>query len=274
MTQQSDLRIHFSLTRQPFSPMLKTGELYVRPCMDEMAEQMEFAIANGFYYTVLGEVGAGKSTALSYALSRLGGKRFEIVSVVGCTASFPELCRQVLIGMNVSVRTGQLSRLLKTIGEAFASIFESGRTPVVVIDEAHLFNQEVFQQLHVVSQQVPAGKTPVPLVLCGQELLFERLSGPFSKPLMSRIMDGCNLSGMSQAECAEYIEHHLGRLCGGRSGIFDQKAVVALSQSTAGIPRRINETALLAMRNAMRAGRTEVVLEDVRKASGNWWDKR
>ena len=44
-----------------------------------------------------------------------------------------------------------------------------------------------------------------PIVMCGQDILFEKAASPFSKPLMSRVMDGHRLSGMSIPETSEYI---------------------------------------------------------------------
>lgn len=274
MVNNNDIRTHYRLSRQPFLASLKAKDFYIRPCMDSISDGLSFAIASGLYYTIIGDVGAGKSTALSYALSRLPGKRYEIVSIIGCSASFPEVLRQLLFSMNSHIKTGQISKLLKCVQDCFSSYRESGRIPLITIDEAHLFNNDVFQQLHVISQQVPSGQAPIPMVLCGQELLFERISGPLCKPLMSRIMDGFNIAGMGQSECIEYINHHVCTLSGGSPDIFDEKAAVAIAQASAGIPRKINELCLLAMRNAMENDRTTVLVEDVRRANGSWWDRR
>lgn len=138
--------------------------------------------------------------------------------------------------------------------------------------EHHLFNADVFAQLHIISQMKRVERT-VPIILCGQESLFERIQGPFVKPLMSRVMDGFLLSGMSQAECGEYIDHQIRTIAGGRAGLFDDTAVIAVSQAFGGIQRKINIICLLAIEKSMHAGRFSVTADDMRLASRKWWEK-
>lgn len=273
MKNDSDVRTWFRLTRMPFSAVPKASELYLRQSMTELADKVRFAIDSGMCCMIIGDVGSGKSSSLDYAASKLDRKRYEPIRIIAGAWAFTELLRQCMASLNIVTRTSQQATMLRQISEAYASIRESGKTPVLFIDEASLLLPEVFQQLHLLSYQNMStqGKS-TPIVMCGQEILFEKMASPFSKPMMSRIVDGCNLSGMSIQETGEYIRHHLCTLAGGKGDMFTENALIAVHQASGGLPRQINSVCLRAMQIAMKAGADQVDHETVRKATRKWWE--
>lgn len=272
--RNDDLRIWFRLTGMPFAVNVSPCDLYLRDCMTEVSDKIRFAIDSGLFFMLIGDVGSGKTSTLSYAISKLNGKRYEPVRVIAGAWSFTELLRQCMASLGIFTRTSQQSTMLKQISEAYASIREAGKTPVMFIDEASLLLPEVFQQIHLLSNQAmtSAGKT-TPLVLCGQEALFEKANNVFCKPFMSRILDGYQLRGLSMQECKDYINHQIYDICKGPQDLFDDNAKIAVFQATGGIPRRINEMCLKAMKIAMDGERRQVSPEQVRLAARNWWEK-
>jgi general secretion pathway protein A len=273
MDRQTDLRVWFGLKRQPFAPIPKPEDLFLRPCMEKIREDIEFAVGNSLFYTVIGDVGAGKSTVMRYSLASLPEKRYTVLPLIGGNWSFVELLRQCMACMGIFTRTTQQSTMLRSIYEGYAAIRDDGKTPVIFIDEANLFQQDVFNQLHLLSQQELRDGRVTPIVMCGQDSLFDRLRSPFSKPLLSRILNGHNLCGMEQDETSHYVAHHIQNLAGGGDDIFGETSLIAIHQSAGGIPRRINELCLLSMRAAMEAGQHSVSAENVRQANKAWWEK-
>lgn len=273
MKENADIRTWFRLTRMPFSQQLKPSELYMRQSMLDMASKVRFAIDSGLCFMVIGDVGSGKSSTLDYMAGGLDSKRYEPVRIIAGAWGFTELLRQVMSSLNIVTRTSQQATMLRQISEAYVSIRESGKTPVLFIDEAGLLSSEVFQQLHLLcNQSMTSSGRQTPIVMCGQDILFEKAASPFSKPLMSRVMDGHRLSGMSIPETSEYIGHHICTLAGGRRDIFDDNALIAVHQSSAGIPRQINEICLKAMSIAMQHEQTQITPDMVRKATSKWWE--
>lgn len=266
-----DMRLWFGLKKVPFSQEVKEDDMFLRPCMEEIGERVAFSAHHGMMFAVIGDVGAGKSTAMRYALSRLPKKQYHVLQMTGGSWSFTELLRSCSLSMNAYTRTSQQTMMLKQISEGYAAIRESGATPILFIDEAQLFQQDVFRQLHLLAQPFPSSRI-VPVVMCGQESLIDKLSDPFCKPLMSRIIDGYNIHAMGIEEYRSYMTHQV-EVIGGTSGIFDEAALTVIHQSTAGLPRRVNETALLAMKEAMDRGSHTVSAEMVRMVSKKWWEK-
>ena len=159
-----DMRIWFGFRRLPFSQEVKADEMFLRPCMEEVCDRVAFAAQQGLMFAVIGDVGAGKSTALRYTFSRLPKKQYSVLQMTGGSWSFTELLRSCSNSMNVYTRTSQQTMMLKQIADGYASIRESGATPLLFIDEAHLFQQDVFRQLHLLAQPFPTSRV-VPVVL-------------------------------------------------------------------------------------------------------------
>lgn len=269
----NDLRTWFRLARMPFGVNVPPDDMYLRQSMIDVSEKIRFAIDSELFFMLIGDVGSGKTSTLSYAVSKLNGKRYEPVRVIAGAWSFTELLRQCMASLGIFTRTSQQATMLRQISEAYSSIRESGKTPVMFIDEASLLLPEVFQQIHLLGNQAmsTSGKT-TPLVLCGQEALFEKANNAFCRPFMSRVIDGYQLRGLSMQESNDYIDHQLYDLCKGPEDIFDENAKKAVFQATGGIPRRINEMCLKAMKLAMDGEHRQVTPELVRLAARNWWE--
>lgn len=267
-----DLRNWFGFKKMPFAVDVSTKDIFLRECMPTISNKIRFAIQNSFYYVVIGDVGSGKSTALRYALSQLPPKQYEVLSIVAGNRSFSELLRQVASALGAATRAFQPTTILRFIYEGYASLRESGLTPVLFIDEAHLMPREALCQIHLLSQQSVNDTKVTPIILCGQESLFDSLRYPACKPIMSRVLDGFNLKSMSNEECNQYIMHQICNIGGGSDDIFDDLALKAIYQSSGGIPRKINAICILAMQKAMENQQTSVSPDVIREVTRNWWE--
>lgn len=270
--KSADIRNWFGFKKMPFAVDVSTKDIFLRECMPVISSKIRFAIQNSFYYVVIGDVGSGKSTALRYALSQLPPKQYEVLSVVAGNRSFSELLRQISSSIGVPTKAFQATTILGCIYDGYASLRESGLSPVIFIDEAHLIPREVLCQIHLLSQQSVNDTKITPIILCGQETLFDSLRYPSCKPIMSRVLDGFNLKSMSNEECNQYIIHQVCNIGGAHEDIFDDLSLKAIYQSSGGIPRKINAICLLALHKAMENQQTSVCPDVIREVTRNWWE--
>ncbi|AEV28930.1 type II secretory pathway, component ExeA (predicted ATPase) [Sphaerochaeta pleomorpha str. Grapes] len=264
----TDIRTFYGFRQTPFSPDIRPDQMYLLSGMVEISKRIQFAVQNNMYFTVIGDVGAGKSTSLRYALHQLPQKSYQVIDLVGGQWGFVEVLRQCMASLGIHTRTNQPSSMLRQIHEVFDLIRNDGKRPVLFVDEAHLFQTDVFAQLHLISQQNLAKA----IVMCGQDGLFEKLRNPQARPLMNRVIDGYNLRNLTQDECFGYIDHHLKVIGGCNSDIFEKPALIAIGQVSAGIPRNINSVCLLALGYGMDHGTTSISAETIRNVSRNWWE--
>lgn len=269
--KSTDMRNYFGFRSYPFAADVKVENMYKLASMVEISNGIEFAVQQSMYFAIIGDVGSGKTTALRYSLSQFPQKKYSIINIVGGDYSFIELMRHTMACLGIYTRTTQQTLMLRSIYNALEALRSEAKTPILCLDEAHLLQTPVYSQLHLLSQQSHQQPKVMPMVICGQEGLYEKLNSYHARPIMSRVINGYNLKSLSQDECICYIQHQLSSIGGGDNDIFDQTALIAVTQASGGLPRRINAICLKALKNAMDCGRRSVIAEDVRNASKEWW---
>jgi type II secretory pathway predicted ATPase ExeA len=85
--------------------------------------------------------------------------------------------------------------------------------------------------------------------MLGQPLLRRTLSLQIHEPLRQRVAVHYHLEGLSREELDGYVAHQL-KAGGVKQPLFDETARQALYQATKGILRKVNKTALIALRLA------------------------
>ncbi len=160
------------------------------------------------------------SELISYITTMLGGQDFE----------------------EESAHVG-LDRILLAFESSLASHANSGRHPVIVIDEAHLIdNQDVLQSLQLLMNF--RQDTPFTLLLAGQPTLLSRISRipEFDEQIGVKSL----LAPFSRDETAEYIAFRLNE-AGCESSAFDRSAIDEIHELSGGVPRLINRLADLTL---------------------------
>ena len=262
---------YFECSKPPFPQMLSTKDLFMLPQLKVVAEMTEFAFQNNMFYAVIGAVGCGKSSALQYSCERLIKAHAKIINIVGGIWSFTELLRQILAVLTIEFKPYQPSVMVRLIQERLLSIQNDGKKCIIIIDECHLLKQDVFAQLHILSQHPEAKNSLFSLMLCGQEELAEKLSAPAARPLLSRIAEGYYVSALSHDDFDDYIDHHL-KLAGTKTEIFDPLGREAIWQCSNANLRSMGTACLAAMQYAANHDIRTVNAECVRKSQRIWWD--
>ncbi|MBI5747949.1 MAG: AAA family ATPase [Nitrospinae bacterium] len=238
----------FGFTKEPFTQEIRTEELYMTGGLKAATERFLFAISIGAVSVITGEVGAGKSTALRYGVSKLHPSLYRVITVVASTGSCLEILRQICMGLDVECKSLSIAVLLKTIRGIITEIAQKKQIPVLVIDEAQLMRLEVFAQLHTLGQFEMDSKPILPIILSGQNNLIDKLMYYTSKPLSSRVVGRSHLEGLKSKDMSEYLKHHL-EIAGIREQLFSDEAILAIHQGSGGLLRRANilaKTSLIA----------------------------
>jgi general secretion pathway protein A len=247
-----DIKHFFGLTKEPFSQNIKLDDLYILPGLKPLIQRFEYAVKIGAISLITGEVGSGKSTSLRLACSKLHPSRYRIIPLVGTPGSMIELLRQFLLNFGEEIRTFQSSLIMKKVRDIVLDIASRKQVPVLVIDEAHLLKKEVFDQLHTLCQFDFDSNPIMPMILCGQDQLIDKLITLSAKPLASRIVGRSHMDSLQLKDMKGYIEHHL-QLAGVEKSLFAEEAILAIHQTSGGLLRRANIIA----RGAMMAAAME-----------------
>jgi len=260
-------RAFFGFEREPFSSDPALQDILETEDLKGVCSRFNYAVRLGAIALVTGEIGSGKSTALRYALSRLHPSEYQTISITAVSGSILEMYRMFLGELGVHTASSSRAFLLGHIRrEVCGLVCEKKMKVVLVIDEASLLRLEVFSEIHTLCQFELDSKPYLPIVLAGQAHLIDKLMYPGSKPLASRIVARSHLEGADRKQMESYLAHHL-KLAGVKKVLFEEAAVTAIYQGSAGLFRKANHLARGSLIAAAQSQCTTVSAEHVRIAS-------
>lgn len=189
-----------------------------------------------------GDAGTGKTAICQQIISRLEHE-FQIQLVDHC--NFPTvraLLQTLVYGLTGSYEKAseqELRLALKT--EIHSSYLARHQPMLVIVDEAHLLNDQFLEELRVLSDISVDGQQTLQLLLSGQTALEETLFLPSLSSLNQRI--GCQvfLDRMTREESEQYIQYRLDRVATDDRTFFTEDAIKLITQVSDGLPRCLNQ---------------------------------
>jgi len=258
---------YFGFKNEPFTSDISSKNLLKLPNMVQVKNRFDFVLRGGVF-TLTGEVGSGKSTALRWAQSQYHPSQHLLVNVVASCGSIIELYRQICWGLGVETQVSSRAKLLRLMREAVMEITQIKKQRVVVIvDEAHLLRSDIFGELHTVTLFENDSKNLISIILAGLVALQDKLTYRNAQALASRVITKTHLSNLSAEQIKIYLEHHQQIIGGLKKQLFSESAISAIAQHGGGILRKTNHLA----RGGLIAAATEqaevVSAEHIRIAS-------
>ena len=112
--------------------------------------------------------------------------------------------------------------------------------PVVIVDEAHLLDREMLEEVRFLLNTKMDAQNPISLILAGQNDLCERFQLQTYAAIRQRIDIQCKLSHMDRAQMGEYVKKHL-TYAGVEQEIFSDNAVDEIFRYSSGTARLANK---------------------------------
>jgi general secretion pathway protein A len=142
------------------------------------------------------------------------------------------------------------SRMVARIRSALAELQSSKRrTPLVILDEAHLLTQPMLEQLRLLFSDKMDSESLATLILVGHPDLRRTLHLSVNEAFNQRLAVRCHLDPLDLQETIGYVKHHI-KVAGYNGGtLFTDDALARIFEYTKGLPRRVNQlcnTALMA----------------------------
>lgn len=234
---------YWKLERAPFDHDRRAEAFYSSRLHGESLVKLKYLIEHGKgAATLIGASGTGKTHVLEMIRRQIANQH-PIVHVVYPQLSPHELVAAVTGALRDdlseihSSKTG-LDQLLRSFESRLCQLTQAGRSPVIMIDDAHLIeDRRVFQTLHQLMNYQQPGRSNFSMILAGQPELVGSLQR--TDQLSDRIAFQCLLQALSETESIAYVRHRL-EIAGRTEPIFDDPAMKAIYELSAGIPRRIN----------------------------------
>jgi len=235
-------RESYGLSGRPFGKSPNLGRPYIYTQLEELVDYLETLTDDGGLGMVTGEIGSGKTTAVRHFLSALDQNSHHLC-YVGNTRHPRGILRALVESFGNSaphLRCDMLSMAGRLIARTF---LEGRRRTIFVLDEAHLVEDSLLEDLRLLSNFEMDSQDPLALILVGHPALRARLRQPVHAALADQVSIHYRLEGLSLAETLHYLDEHM-QQAGAPAGVFSPEAGKIIFELAQGIPRKINRLAI------------------------------
>jgi general secretion pathway protein A len=230
----------YHLSENPFNLTPDPKFHYINESTREALAAVLYGIKSrkGFL-TLIGEAGTGKTTLLRRIVDEIEGET-RIVFVFNPGVSFDELLEYLC--MELGIRTDPAGRLqlIERLNHFLLAQLTEGRNVVVIIDEAQTLEDDVLEELRLLSNLETSKEKILQIVLSGQPELEDKLRRPNLRQLRQRIGVRATLKPMRSDEIRAYVETRLRSAGSQKAELFTASALHRCWQASQGIPRVIN----------------------------------
>jgi len=230
----------FGFKERPFQLVPNPAYLYLSRSHEEAMAHLVYAISQGDgFVEITGEVGTGKTTLCRAVLENLD-QDTEAAYIFNPKLDSIQLLRAISDEFGVSSSGESVKELIDTLNAFLMKKKMEGKKVVLIIDEAQNLNNDVLEQLRLLSNLETTTSKLIQIILVGQPELGEMLDSHELRQLGQRITLSCYLTPLSYKETKEYIFHRI-HVASQKSDVrFTRAALRAIYKYSGGIPRLIN----------------------------------
>ena len=230
----------YGLTQTPFSRAIPTDKLYRGNDSDELIERLRWAAERQLFAVMIGDSGTGKTTTLRRFRDELQNSRYKVLYVSDSKMTPRTFYKSVLeqLGFEAKFMRSEAKRQLHREIEIMKGVH--GLLPVAIVDEAHLLDREMLEEIRFLLNFKMDSQSPMSLILAGESRLRENLKLQSYAAIRQRIDLQVGIGHMDRQQTGDYIKTHL-NYAGCDKDIFSDSAIDDIFQYSSGIPRLINK---------------------------------
>ena len=231
----------YGLSRTPFAVTPDPAMLFMSRIHREALATIIYGVETRKGFIVCtGEVGTGKSTIIRAFFDQTRADAVKLIYIFMPQVTPLEMarfvCRELGLEDPPSI-FGAVPRLQLKLLE----VFESGKTVVLIIDEAQLLPRETLEFLRLLSNFETDTEKLIQIVLVGQPEVDTMLARPDMRQVNQRVALRARLDAFGVEESVDYIEHRLRASgAGDIAQVMSPSAAWLIAEAAGGIPRRIN----------------------------------
>ncbi len=233
----------YGFERTPFSRDIPTSELYRSSTLEETLSRLSYVASRQLFCVVTGECGTGKTTTIRRFKDELDPQKYVLMYLADSKMTPRNFYKGMLdqIGAESKFYRGDAKRQLHKEIELMKGIHK--KQPVVIVDEAHLLDKEMLEEVRFLLNFKMDAESPMALILVGQVELWDKLQLQSYTAIRQRIDMQCRMQQFDRSQVDDYIRRHL-NYAGSDRDIFSDEAIEAIYRYSGGSARLINKACM------------------------------
>ncbi len=250
----------YGLSKKPFSKTPDPEFLYLSRTHEEALARLQYAVEEKEIVLLTGEVGSGKTTITRALMDSMDNSLYYFILILNPRLTPVQFLKLILKRLDIEEIPSNRHDLTELLYEKLYSLYSSGKTPVLIIDEAQLItDRRVFEELRLISNFQLDKENLLSIILVAQPDIRKRIRNKVYLPLRQRIGLYYHLGPLTEEEVREYIEFRL-RKAGRIEPLFTDGAIKRLYLYSEGLPRVINNIANASLLEGM--GREAYIIDE------------
>lgn len=230
----------FNLNQKPFDLLPNPDFLYLSSSHKKALSYLDYGIRERLGFILLtGEVGSGKTTLIRNLIKK-NLSNVILSKIFNTRVDSEQLIAMINDDFGLPVQNRDKISLLRDLNTFLIDQFVKGKQPVLIIDEAQNLDQDLLEEIRMLSNLETDNAKLLQIILVGQPELRKTLASSSLVQLRQRISINCHIQPLSLQEIEQYILHRLEK-AGDRTAVsFSQETINIIFTYSRGIPRLIN----------------------------------
>ncbi len=230
----------YGFERSPFTRNIPTDQLYHSVILEETLGRLQYAAERQLFAVITGDCGTGKTTTIRRFRDILDTSKFNVMYLADSKLTPRHFYKGLLeqLGCEAKFYRGDAKRQLHREIELMQGIHKL--RPVVIVDEAHLLDREMLEEVRFLLNFKMDSQSPMALILVAQPELWDKLQLQAYAAIRQRVDIQCKLNHYDRAQVGEYVHRHLDYSACDRE-IFSDAALDEIFKYSSGSARLINK---------------------------------
>ncbi len=249
----------FGFAGAPFSRDIPVNQLLETASHKELLGRLNYVARTRAFGIFTGDAGTGKTTAIRKFSQGLDSNSYRVLYISDSALTPRNFYWETLheLGYKPHFYRGDAKRQFQ---KALAVLVDNEhKTPVVIVDEAHLLSQEMLEEIRFLLNLRMDSYSALSLILVGQTELRETLKLQVNNAILQRVDIRFHLPALDKQETTAYIARHLAAVKA-PGEIFTLAAIGVIHEYCEGIPRKVNKVATACLMAA--PGHNQKLIDD------------
>ena len=230
---------HYNLKEKPFQISTDPKFIWFGANHQEALAVLEYGVIdNKGFLLITGDVGTGKTTLINALLTRLG-KDVVVANITNPILEQLDFFNIVANEFNINKQFSNKAEFLIHFRGFLNTCYAKKKKVILVVDEAHKLNQDLLEEIRLLSNIERADTKLINIFFVGQNEFIDIISSQQNRALRQRITINYHLEPLSESEVKAYILHRL-NIAGLKENIFNDHSIREIISFSKGYPRLIN----------------------------------